>query len=432
MKVLLFTLEYPPFKGGVANVYENIYKHWPSSVVETRCCASPVLTRHTKKTRRAASLRGDIFVLHNNDGKLINNKLPFLKWIPSVWRLWRALNNPPRPPFEEGDSRCPSSQRGYSHILVGHILPLGIVAYLVTKITGTPYSVFLHGMDLTFALKTPRKRWMAKKILNNAQNIICMNSYVGGLVKEFVGVKAVDKVKVVNPGIDKELRMTNYELRIKLIKKYNLENKIVLLSVGRLVKRKGFDIVLESLPEVLRAVPNLVYVILGDGPEIENLKFKIENLALKENTVIITDADDDERNLWYRISDIFIMPARSRRAAGSGAKQMGGCRRSETSGQRLAVGQDFEGFGIVYLEANLAGKPVIAGDSGGVRDAVRDGVNGLLVNPENIDEIKDAIIKLAKDKELRKKLGEQGRERAVKEFNWEKQVGKIYNLIIKP
>ncbi len=400
MRVLLFTLEYPPFKGGVANVYENIYKHWPSSAVETRCGASPALTRNTKKTRSSASLRGDIFVLHNNDGKLINNKLPFLKWAPSIRRLWRASKGRPLDKGGWGDFNK------IGHILVGNILPLGIAAYLVTRLTKTPYSVFLHGMDFTFALKTPRKRWIAGKILNNARNIICINNYAGGLVKEFVGVKAADKVKVVNPGVDVQ-ETGNRKQETDLKNKYNLENKIILLGVGRIVKRKGFDMVLNSLPEVLRAVPNLVYVILGDGPEIENLKLKIENLGLKESTIVITDAGNGEKNIWYNICDTFIMPSRS-------------------------IDGDFEGFGIVYLEANLAGKPVIAGDSGGVRDAVRGGVNGLLVNPENAGEIKDAIIKLAKDKRLREKLGRQGRERAIKEFNWEKQVNKVYKLIVKP
>ncbi|MBU4015184.1 glycosyltransferase family 4 protein [Patescibacteria group bacterium] len=114
--------------------------------------------------------------------------------------------------------------------------------------------------------------------------------------------------------------------------------------------------------------------------------------------------DDESRNAWYKICDIFIMPARN-------------------------IKGDFEGFGIVYLEANLAGKPVIAGNSGGARDAVENGVNGLLVNPEDINEISNAIIKLAQDENLRKKLGEQGRERSIREFSWEKQAEKIYNCV---
>ena len=108
---------------------------------------------------------------------------------------------------------------------------------------------------------------------------------------------------------------------------------------------------------------------MGDGIEKKNYELRIKNYELDEHVLLITDATDEEVNAWYELCDMFIMPAR------------------EEDG-------DFEGFGIVYLEANSYSKPVIAGDSGGVRDAVKDGVNGLLVNPESVEEIKNAIIKL--------------------------------------
>ncbi|MBU4455556.1 glycosyltransferase family 4 protein [Patescibacteria group bacterium] len=376
----MFTLEYPPFHGGVANYYYNIVKFWPDKKIS---------------------------VLHNNDGGLIKNWL-YPKWLPAGWRLWRAVKN-----------------NKIDHILVGHILPLGTVAYFITKITKTPYSVFLHGMDFTFACRTARKKMLAKKILTKAENIICGNSYTAKLVGDFLNNEQSGKITVVNPGIDShetclprcaERGRGNTEhacpaarsaaggTRIK--NQYNLGGKMVLLTVGRLVKRKGFDKVIEAMPKVLKEAPNLIYVILGNGQEITNYKLQITNLSLEKNVIIITDADDEEKNCWYNLCDIFIMPART-------------------------IGDDFEGFGIVYLEANLAGKPVIAGDSGGVRDAVVNGVNGLLVNPENTNEIADAVIKLARDENLRKKLGEQGRDRAVKEFNWEKQVQIIYQLMMQ-
>lgn len=371
MKVLLFTLEYPPFHGGVANYYGNLIKHYPKP--------------------------DDIFVLRNNDGGLIKNWL-YPKWLPAGWRLWRAVKN-----------------NKIGHILVGHILPLGAAAYFITKITKTPYSVFLHGMDFTFALRKTRKKRITKRILTNAKNIICGNSYTAKLVGAFLGDEQKSKITVVNPGIDShgtclprcaERGRGNMEHGTYIKKKYDLGGKMVLLTVGRLVKRKGFDKVIEAMPKALKETPNLIYAIVGKGEEISNIQYLISELKLQKNIILITDADDEEKNCWYNICDIFIMPART-------------------------IGDDFEGFGIVYLEANLAGKPVIAGDSGGVRDAVEDEVNGLLVNPENTDEIADAIIKLAKDENLRKKLGEQGKERAVKEFNWEKQVQIIYQLMMQ-
>jgi len=127
-------------------------------------------------------------------------------------------------------------------------------------------------------------------------------------------------------------------------------------------------------------------------------------LNLVDKIIIIINADDLEKNNWLNLCDIFIMPSKN-------------------------INGDFEGFGIVYLEANMAGKPVIASQSGGVGDAVVNGVNGLLVDQENIDKIADAIIKLVEDENLRKKLGESGRNRALKDFNWQRQAKKIFNIL---
>lgn len=352
MKTLLFTLEYPPYYGGIANYYYNLVKNWPKS--------------------------SEIFILNNKDG-LVNN------WLLASFKLWRTIK-----------------QKKIDYVLVGQILPLGTATYLISKIIKIKYTIFFHGMDFAFAIQKLKKRWLVKKILKNSDKIICCNNYVAKLVQEFYP-EIKSKISVVNPGIN-ELELVNQKLQDKLKEKYNLENKIILLSIGRLVKRKGFLEVIESLPEILKKVPNLVYVIIGAGLEINNLRAKINELKLLDKVAIITDVNNQEKNAWLNLCDIFIMPARN-------------------------IDGDFEGFGIVYLEANMAGTPVIASLSGGVGDAVIDNFNGLLVDPENLDQITNAIIKLAKDQFLRQKLGEQGRQRAIKEFNWQKQTNKIYKFI---
>ena len=359
MKTLLFTLEYPPFHGGVANYYGNLVKHWPK--------------------------QDEISVLNNNDGRLINNKLSLLKWLPAYFAMRQKIK-----------------QEKINHILVGQILPLGTAAFICAKFCKIKYSVILHGMDLAYALKLPRKKWLAEKILRNANKIICSNSYVAEIAKRaFPGIE--HKIIIINPGVENHAAGDSH-LITQIRDKYNLHNKITLLSVGRLVKRKGFDKVIEAMPEILKQVPNLIYVILGDGEEIKDLQSKIKNLKLKNNIEIINQTADQERNSWYNAGDIFIMTSRN-------------------------IDGDFEGFGIVYLEANLAGKPVIAGKSGGVGDAVVDGLNGLLVDPINTEEIASVVIKLAQNPGWRQKLGEQGRERAISDFNWEKQINKIYNFL---
>jgi len=390
MHTLLFTLVYPHFKVGVANYYENLVKYWP-------------------KTE-------EIFVLDNNNNKLINNKLPFLKWLLSIWQLFNEIK-----------------KNNINHVIIGQILPLGTATLIIYKILGIKYSIILHGMDFSLAIKTPRKKLITRLILKNAKNVICANNYTANLVKQI----ANNKISVVNPGVNiKQLRNNSFILTGELIAKYNLKNKIILFSLGRLVKRKGFDKVIEAMPKILPQIPNLRYFIAGTGPDEKYLKDlpvilkesasrrRSEESRFKTNSeraagTFVPDAhQDDERVIflgkitdkekwaWLAICDIFIMPARN-------------------------INNDFEGFGIVYLEANLFSKPVIAGHSGGVGDAVADGVNGILVNPENINDISQVVINLAKNKNLRNKLGNQGRSRALKDFDWQKQINIIYNIINK-
>jgi phosphatidylinositol alpha-1,6-mannosyltransferase len=347
---LLFTLEYPPFRGGVANVYGNIVKYWPNDSIKV----------------------------------LAGENLCQPHWIFSLRRLWQAIR-----------------KYQVKTVLVGQLLPLGTITYLLSQFKNIDYTVFLHGMDIALAVQIPRKKRLAKKILANAKHIVALNSYVPKVLQKEFGNAFAGKVVVVNPGVKSEVRSQKSEVR-SLLEKYHLQDKMILLQVGRLVERKGVDKTLEALPEVLKECKDLVYVVVGDGPAKGNLEFRIQNLKLSDDVILITDASDEDAQAWYELCDIFIMPARD-------------------------IDGDVEGFGIVYLEANAHGKPVIAGDSGGVRDAVKPDLNGLLVNPESAAEIRDAILKLCKDEFLRRRLGQQGRE-WVKSFVWEKKVEKIYNV----
>jgi phosphatidylinositol alpha-1,6-mannosyltransferase len=357
MKILLFTLEYPPFQGGIANYYGNMLKYWPD--------------------------RYEIFVLNNNKGELISNILPFFKWIPSIFKLKKSIK----------DNKI-------DYILVGHILPLGTAAYILSYFLKFKFAVIMHGMDYSFSQKSKRKMRLTEKILKRSDKIICSNSYLMNEVKKDYG----NKVFLFNPGIVATVG-SRQKLLDELKEKYNLENKFLLLTVGRLVERKGFAKVINLIPELVKTIPNLVYIIVGNGPERDKLSGQIKFLNLK-NVITINDADDEARNAWLNLSDVFIMISED-------------------------IKGDYEGFGIVYLEANLAGKPVIAGDSGGVRDAVVNDETGLLIDPDNKEAIIKAIQKLYKDKDLREKMGHNGKTRALNEFVWSKHINELYKILNK-
>jgi phosphatidylinositol alpha-1,6-mannosyltransferase len=170
-------------------------------------------------------------------------------------------------------------------------------------------------------------------------------------------------------------------------------NEYVLLSVGRLIKRKGQDLVLDSLSHLKKQIPNLKYVIVGEGPERQNLEHKIYSLSLEKNVLFAGKVENLELAKYYSSANLFVLPC------------------------RFIPPNDIEGFGIVFLEANLYGKPVIAGNTGGATEAVQHNTTGLLINPENKFELEEAIFKLYTDRDLSTKLGRNGRLRVLEQYN---------------
>lgn len=361
MKTLLITLEFPPTNGGVATYYGSLLSNWP--------------------------IGENLSVLHNNQGEL-DKKHGFFSWRLAFGALWRKLQ-----------------RSKFDYILVGQVLPLGTVTYIISLFKPIKYGVFLHGMDLSYTLRSLRKKIITKLILKKADKIICANSYVAKKTKEYyAGLNLEEKIYVVNPGIAVNTPIIDQNEIRALKEQYNLESKTILFTLARLVKRKGIDMTIKALESMSdKELENLVYFIGGQGIDEAYLK-KIVSDRLAAKIIFLGPLTESRKWTWLTLSDIFIMPARN-------------------------IHGDFEGFGIVYLEANLSGSPVIAGLSGGVKDAVIDGYNGLMVDPINIQEIKEAILKLANDLGLRQQLGEQGRRIVQEKFNWEKQVAAIVDLI---
>lgn len=348
MKTFLLTLEYLPFKGGVANYYGHLVKYWPQEIT--------VVTK----------------------SELLKKKY-LVPWIAAFIKLRTILKKDQN-----------------SLILIGQVLPLGTVAWLNYLIKPYKYVVFLHGMDFSFALKTKRKAYLMSRTLARANKIVCANSYVAELLIKWHPEYAT-KIIISNPGVDD----VNIVADPLLLEKYHSQDRVVLLSLGRLVKRKGVDKVLEALTLIDNDVKDkIIYLIAGTGEAESYLK----NLAAQLQIKVFFTGEVSEPEKWALLDlcDIFIMPARE-------------------------INGDFEGFGIVYLEANLSGKPVIAGRSGGVSDAVSHGQSGLLVDPENIQEISEAILRLVENKDERIKLGVLGRQRALENFKWQTQITKLYN-----
>ena len=355
-KVLLITIDYPPAHGGVANYYFNLKKFWPD--------------------------KQNFFVLDNSENKLVDSSKKIFSWCPAIYSLRQKI------------------QSGFDYIIIGQILPLGTVAFLLSFFLNFKYAVVLHGLDFSLATRHQRKKILAKMILKRADKIICANSFTAEQVKKFLNDNS-GKIQTVNPGVDLEISQNaNNDLRAY----YKLYGKKIILSVGRFVKRKCFDLVIKSLPELLKKHQNVFFVLIGAGEEKIYYEKLVQEFDLQKY-VLIKEADDYERNGWYRACDIFAMPARD-------------------------IDGDYEGFGIVYLEAGLLGKAVLAGDCGGVSDAVIHGVTGLTVDGGDQKNIIATLEILLNDKKLRDKLGEQGMKRVHELFSWDKKVAEFAKIIL--
>jgi phosphatidylinositol alpha-1,6-mannosyltransferase len=198
----------------------------------------------------------------------------------------------------------------------------------------------------------------------------------------------------IAPGIDVEhfSPQDSSELRREL----GLDEKKVIVSVGRLVHRKGQDHLIESMPEILAKVPNAHLLIVGRGPYLEHLAKLVAVNKVENHVSFIGRVQYAELPRFICAGDVFAMPSRSRFA-----------------------GLEVEGLGIVYLEASACGLPVVAGNSGGAPDAVVEGITGLVVDGTNNSQIADAVITLLTNPQKCKEMGDAGQAWIKENWRWE-------------
>jgi phosphatidyl-myo-inositol dimannoside synthase len=185
-----------------------------------------------------------------------------------------------------------------------------------------------------------------------------------------------------------------HETVVQLRKRYDLEDRPVLMTVGRLVERKGYDVVIQAMPEIRRSLPGAVYVIAGPGEYADRLHRLAADVGLPADALRFTGPIGlRDLTAYYGLCDVFVMPNR-------------------------IAGADVEGFGLVFIEAALCGKPSIGGRSGGAVDAIVDGVTGRLVDPTSVGDVATAAIELLSNPSLASQMGAAGRKRALAEFDY--------------
>ena len=256
------------------------------------------------------------------------------------------------------------------------------------------YSIHIYGLELVSPFHGNLSKWRQWD-MRNAKSIYACSSGTAGLFIDRFGLNT--SVHIVRPGIKLQDHSTTREDRKReLIERFRLADAKILLTVGRLVPRKGVDLVVRSVSELSKEFPDLCYIVAGNGPDRERLIQMSAELGISDKVIFLGEVDEETKIALYDLCDIFVMP------------------------NRMLDGLDWEGFGIVFLEAALAGKPSIGGNNGGVPDAVEHGVTGYLVNTDsNEKETSEAIRGLISDESLREKLGSAARQRAMNHFSWE-------------
>jgi phosphatidylinositol alpha-1,6-mannosyltransferase len=378
-KTLCVSSEFPPVMGGIAT---HIYSLW-GRIDKKEIC---VFTARPSGAGSRADETLDIIREFYPLGRDMLSRVT--RVIMVSWHMFRQNN-----------------VRKIRRNHCAQVLSAGLGGLLVKKLKGTPYVVYTYSADILEFSRNFLTLWIMKKVFSESEHVIANSVFTKSLVTGH-GLAPKDKITVSTPGVDTEIfDPARGDGGIR--EKYGIKGKRkMVLTVARLAARKGHENVLTALSDVVRSYPELTYVIVGEGPMRSALESLVKEKGLEKNVIFAGEMPLEKLVFFYNACDVFVMTPRYIKEEG-----------------------DVEGFGIVFLEANACGKPVIAGKSGGVTEAVIDGETGFLVAPENTEEIRDAMLKLLGDEGLAKELGARGLKRVRAEFNWASRVEELKEYI---
>jgi phosphatidylinositol alpha-1,6-mannosyltransferase len=276
-------------------------------------------------------------------------------------------------------------------VICGHpfVSPIGLAA---RKLLGIPYAVLTYGREL---LHRPE---ILGTCLRRADLVLAISAHTQAMVVS-LGVDH-SRIRVVPLGVDTTMNKES------LPKQPGAGP--TMLTISRMDEHyKGHDIVLRALPLMAAKVPKLRWRVVGDGQLRAYYEALAVSLGVADRVHFTGQISRAGRDAYLAACDLFVMLSRDRAIDGGG-----------------------EGFGLVYLEANLFGKAVVAGRAGGACDAVVDGVTGRLVDPENLLEVAETIVEMLRDPDSTAQMGRRGRDRVLSEFTWQLASGKIEEALL--
>jgi phosphatidylinositol alpha-1,6-mannosyltransferase len=301
---------------------------------------------------------------------------------PAGWRGYR-------PALKQ--ARALLRSRRFDAIHCGKCLPEGLVALLARRGRDVPIWTFAHGEELTLARTSRELRFLTARVLARSTGLVANSEHTRRLLLDDWRVDPA-RVHVLTPGVDTR-RFVPADPAPDVRARLGWTGRTVILTVGALQKRKGQDMMIRALPAIRASCPDVLYAIAGEGWEREYLSDLARGCGVKDLVQFRGVAGADDLVEIYQQCDLFALPNRQ-------------------------IGWDLEGFGIVLIEAQACGKPVIAGASGGTSETLLPGETGEIVRCDTPEPLAAATASLLVDAARRRAYGERAREWAVTRFDW--------------
>ncbi len=271
-----------------------------------------------------------------------------------------------------------------------------ILGWLFRVLYRIPYALMAHGSEFLYSKGLYK---LTLKLAFNRASLVFSNSrYTVDLMARF-GIVNKNILTIPLGADDERFDREKYDCD-RLRERYNLEGKNIVLTVGRLTERKGHRTVILAIEKLKDEIPDLTYLIVGEGEEKDSLQKLIDEKRLQDHVRLIDFIPTDRLVEYYAMCDVFILNS--------------------------TIGRDrtTEGFGIVLIEAGLMGKPVIGTKGSGIDDALEPDKSGLLISRDSVDETVGALKKLLTDPRLSRSMGEYGYRRAKSNYTWKSVVAK--------
>ena len=377
-KTLLLTENFPPKEGGSGRWFWELYSRLPNDKVLIVANDTPE-GREFDKTHELDIVRIE---LESTEWGLASTKGLGFYW-ETIRKVLKLVK-----------------EHGIEEVHCGRVIPEGVIARALKLLAGARYNCFVHGEDVETAATSREHSLLVKNVCKNASMLICNSENTANIVRK-LGFDSGSKCEVLHPGVDTnrfEVAAPDTSFRQQM----GWSGKRVLLTVGRLQRRKGQDFLIKSMPALLKEFPDLFYAVVGRGECYDELISLVDQHKLHDNVCVYPDMDDEALIKCYQQCDIFILPNRT-------------------------IDNDIEGFGMVLVEAQVCGKPVIAGDSGGTRETMNIGKTGHIIDCSSTENLLKELSPILRNREIvdgEVDIADYAKNR----FNWDQHVAKAKRL----